>query len=176
MAPRTVRESEIEFSPIPGGPPVYTHFRFRPGTSLAAALAVGASAVVVVVFGPLTRKVHPPRGIDAPRSVSQRFISLEISPDPIVRDFGTANQRQQVSVAFSLANYTKRPITLLGARASCTCLMASDPPVVVQAGAKTTVHLAVRPKSRLGPYSEVVRVLNDSGRKGISLVVRGAFK
>jgi hypothetical protein len=99
-----------------------------------------------------------------------------IIPDSYIRDFGTLRQGQRVSVTFSLTNYTKQPITLLGAKSSCSCLAASDLPVVVPPGAKTDVRFTARAKSRLGPYSEIVHVLVDGGRPSIALNVRGVVK
>lgn len=97
-------------------------------------------------------------------------------PDTYVRDFGTVSPGQHVFVTFSLKNYTKHPITLVGAKSSCTCLVASDLPVVVPPSARTELRLSARAKSRSGPYSEFVRVLNDSERKSITLEVRGVVK
>ncbi len=55
-------------------------------------------------------------------------------PDTYTKTFGTVGKDEGPSVGFTLTNYTEQAIKVLGANASCTCLVASDMPIVVPPG------------------------------------------
>lgn len=99
-----------------------------------------------------------------------------LTPDVYARDFGTLSQSEPASVTFSLRNHTQRPITVLGAKPTCTCLVTSDLPVVIPAGRAASLVVTARAGSRLGAYSQSVRVLTDSAPRTLVLRVRGAFR
>lgn len=97
-------------------------------------------------------------------------------PDAYTKSFGTAGKDDRRSVRFRLTNYSERPIVLVGSDASCTCLVTSDLPAVIPPGRSIEFRVRARFKSRLGPYTERLRVLTDSGESNLVLGVRGVFR
>jgi hypothetical protein len=96
-------------------------------------------------------------------------------PDAYTKSFGIAAGGEIRSLTFSLKNWTKQPIKVLGASSSCTCLVTSDLPAVVPPMGRLNLRVSARAKSGLGPYSERIHLFTDPGGANLRLYVRGYF-
>lgn len=136
--------------------------------AMTAILAMVGSALLIVM------------GIQRFGSVPSALAYLRgelLIPDAYAKSFGTASKDDLPSIEFLLTNYATRPITILGAHHSCTCVSASDLPMVVQPHGKAILRLRARRKwSKLGYYSERVRLFADYGDLPVVLHVTGKFQ
>lgn len=132
--------------------------RFRFSTSLTAALALGAFAVVLATFGRSVRDAIVPDETDL-RPVGESHISLEVSPDPI--QLGVVNCGQSSKATFSLTNHGARVLLVERVESGCPCLTIEPK------------RLRIRPSER-----EVVAVTFDpsedpSFHGGLSIDISG---
>jgi hypothetical protein len=97
-------------------------------------------------------------------------------PDAYSKSFGTAAKDERPSVEFLLRNRTEQPIKVLGVTRSCTCLATSDLPIVIPPHGEAILQVSSQAKSRLGPYSERLRVFTDAGQSSFVLGVQGVFR
>ncbi len=76
------------------------------------------------------------------------------------------------TIAFQLTNTSSQPIRVLGARSSCTCVMATGLPLNVAPGATKTLEVRFKPKKLDVPLSESIRVFTDRpGQQIIPLTI-----
>lgn len=97
-------------------------------------------------------------------------------PDSYEKSFGEAATGRRPVVEFSLANWSRRPIKLLGTTSSCNCLVAIGFPVTIQPGQHATVGLRARSAGKPGPYSAQLRVISDPAQPDLVLSLWGDFR
>jgi Protein of unknown function (DUF1573) len=145
-------------------------------TARKRAMSWLASIVILVCIGcALLLAV----GIQCFGSVSSALAYMRgepLVPDAYTKSFGTVTKSERPSVEFWLRNYSKEAIKVIGSYASCTCLITTDLPFVVPPGGRAILRVNARARARLGPYSERLRVLTDSGESKLVLHVQGVFQ
>jgi len=135
-----------------------------------------ATTTILLVVGFVSLLIGATHWFGSVGSASAYLRGDGLIPDSYTMSFGTATAAERPSVAFALRNYTKQPIKVLGTNSSCTCLVTSGLPVVVPPNGRAVLTVSARAKSRLGSYTERVRVLTDAGESNLILYVRGIFR
>jgi hypothetical protein len=101
--------------------------------------------------------------------------------DPLLVDAYSKSLRsleagQVGTVEFKLLNTTRRPVTVLGARSSCTCAATGDLPMVVPSGGRGSITISVRRDRPPGRVSEQVTLFTDEpSQPRLVLRVEGTF-
>ena len=76
------------------------------------------------------------------------------------------------TVAFRLTNTSSHPIRVLGAKSSCTCVMATGLPLDFAPGASRTLEVRVKPKKLTAGSRESVQIyLDHAGQRSIPLTI-----
>jgi hypothetical protein len=97
-------------------------------------------------------------------------------PDARVKSFGVASLNDRPTVNFSLKNRAKRPIKIVGTASSCSCLITSTFPIVIEPWGEAVLSVRVGAKRKVGPFSERLRLITDTGVSNVSLTVRGVLR
>jgi Protein of unknown function (DUF1573) len=94
------------------------------------------------------------------------------------KSFGTIDGGQRQTVTFKLTNMTDRPIRLLGAMSSCTCVAADQlPTTAIARGATYDIHFSYRAKQRGAEVAESVRVFTDHPiYERVDLIIKGRVR
>jgi hypothetical protein len=96
--------------------------------------------------------------------------------DAYSKSFGSVVAGRLETVEFSLWNTASRPVTVLGARSSCTCAAADDLPMVVPSGGRRSIRIIVGRNPQPGAVSEHVTLFTDEpSQPQLALRVEGAF-
>jgi Protein of unknown function (DUF1573) len=133
-------------------------------TVVLATLGLGSLALVGTYrFGSLASALAYLRG--------DRLI-----PDAYSKAFGVVDKGERPTVEFSIANSMERPVKILGANVSCTCLVTSGLPIVVPAYGRAALRVSARSKGRTGSYSQRLEVVTDVGELPLVLTVKGTFR
>jgi hypothetical protein len=97
-------------------------------------------------------------------------------PNVYTRSFGVAPSGRELSTEFKLTNWAGSPIRILGARSSCTCVLAAGLPATVQPRKTYVLKLRIRNRRKKGHVSEHVHLLLDDPQgKSLVLKVEGVF-
>jgi hypothetical protein len=97
-------------------------------------------------------------------------------PDAYSKSFGTVAKDERPTVEFLLRNWGKQPIKVRGVTRSCTCLATSDLPIVIPPHGEAILQVSSRATSRLGQYSQRLRVFTDAGQSNLVLGIQGVFR
>jgi len=91
---------------------------------------------------------------------------------------GTVARGEERILEFTLRNWSDKPIMILGAKSSCTCVSLGDFPTCVLPGGTDKLAVRLRTKKRKpGPISERVRIYTDEKRSdGLVLAVTGVVR
>jgi hypothetical protein len=96
-------------------------------------------------------------------------------PDAYCKSFGTADEGRDQTVSFALRNVGGNTITILGAKSTCTCVVADDLPVTIAPRASHLLKVMVRPRGA-GAFFERLRCFTDrSPQTELVLEVKGQF-
>jgi len=97
-------------------------------------------------------------------------------PDAYSKSFGTRDVGSSPSVVFNLTNKSEKPIRIIGARSSCTCLALEGLPATVKAGATLPFMVRVLPASKQGRVTGTVLVYSDyEEQPSVPLRLSGQF-
>lgn len=140
---------------------VWTCFTF----SLVVLGLVGLALLARVEFGSIPSALSYLRGA--------RLIPLcySVQAGPVARG-------EERTLEFKLRNWSDKPIVILGAKSSCTCVSLGDFPVQVPPGGTNNLGVRLRTNKRKpGPISERVRIYTDEeGSGGLALAVTGVVR
>ncbi len=129
--------------------------------AISGAMLAAVAAVAIARFGSVPAALAFARG--------ERLVFEARS-----RDVGKVGAEQVRLVRFPYVNYSASPITIVGAKSSCTCTSAGGLPVVVPPGGRGALEVRVRPGKGAGPFSGALEVYTDAGRStSIRLVASG---
>ena len=81
--------------------------------------------------------------------------------DSHVKAFGEVAGDQTRRVTFRLTNRTGKEVQIIGAKSSCTCIVADHLPVSIPVAAGFDMNIQVRRGPKIGPVTEVVRYYTD---------------
>lgn len=96
-------------------------------------------------------------------------------PDAYSRSFGTVEEGSTILVTFTLRNFTRRAVKILGGRCSCTCVRPVGLPVVIPPSQRVPFYIEVLAGGKRGTVSETVRLYTDAPQScDIELTVSGA--
>lgn len=96
--------------------------------------------------------------------------------DAYSKSFGSLEAGRVGTVEFNLLNTTWRPVTVLGARSSCTCAATDDLPMVVPSGGRRSIRILVRRDRKPGRVSEQVSLFTDEpSQPELVIRVEGIF-
>ena len=82
-------------------------------------------------------------------------------PDSYSKSFGNAESGSVPRVTFTLANFTKRSITILGSKSSCTCVLTLNLPMEIAPSQKLPLNIEVLTRRKTGSVSESIRLYTD---------------
>jgi hypothetical protein len=83
-------------------------------------------------------------------------------PDAYSKSFGSVEQGSAPVVAFTLTNFTGRPITVLGGSSTCTCvLLDKNFPLTIPASEHAILKIVVRTHRRRGGVAGSVSFYSD---------------
>ncbi len=127
--------------------------RTMPWMGLTALLVisglVGLSLWSRVEFGSIESAIGRLRG--------ERLI-----PDAYSKSIGSVEQGSTPVVAFTLRNFTRRPITIVGGSSTCTCvLIENNFPLTIPASKNAVLKVVLRTNKRRGGLAESVRLYSD---------------
>ena len=78
-------------------------------------------------------------------------------------------------VQFKLGNHSVHPVTVLGSRSSCTCLVAEDLPFAIPPSGTRQVRVRVHPVEGQGPFTQRVTLFTDCpGQAEVVLQISGS--
>jgi hypothetical protein len=140
---------------------VWTGFTFLLVVFSLVALAISARAE----FGSIPSALSYLRGA--------RLVPLRYSAHA-----GIVARGEERILEFKLRNWSDKPIVILGAKSTCTCVSIGDFPICVPPGGTDKLAVRLRTKKRKpGPVSERVRIYTDEERSGgLVLGVTGAVR
>jgi len=96
--------------------------------------------------------------------------------DAYSKSFGSLEAGSVGTVEFNLLNTARRPVTVLGARSSCSCAAAGDLPMVVPSGGRRSITILVRGDRQAGRVSEQVSLFTDEpNQPKLVIRVEGTF-
>jgi Protein of unknown function (DUF1573) len=87
--------------------------------------------------------------------------SSGLTADRSSKSFGEVKQGERVRIMFHLTNRSDQRITVVGAKTKCTCVVAEALPMVVPAGSRCSINVAVNTDSREGEIREPVQFFTD---------------
>lgn len=97
-------------------------------------------------------------------------------PDAYAKSFGIGEVGSSPRVVFNLANKSARPIKVVGARSSCTCMALDGLPATVEAGSSLELRVDVQPADKPRRVAGTVIVYSDCEEQPyVSLSVSGQF-
>ncbi|MBX6314539.1 MAG: DUF1573 domain-containing protein [Isosphaeraceae bacterium] len=108
----------------------------------------GCVAWAYLRFGSITAALAYVRG--------DRLIADRYTPS-----FGRLEPGQSRDLVLHVTNLAARPITILGARTSCTCAAADGLPVTIQPGVKQPLKIRVWGKPKSGAVVEKLHFYTD---------------
>jgi hypothetical protein len=135
-------------------------------TSLLVVLGLAALALRArAEFGSIPSAVSYLRGA--------RLIPLRYSVQA-----GSVAQGEDRMLEFKLRNWSSKPVMILGAKSSCTCVSLGDFPIRVLPGGTNNLAVRLRTKNKKpGPIYERVRVYTDEKRSdALVLAVTGVVR
>jgi hypothetical protein len=77
------------------------------------------------------------------------------------RSFGTLDVGRKRTVVFTLSNTTDRPITVIGSRSTCTCMVAGSIPLTIPPAGKIPLEVTVRAGEKTGDIAETLHLFTD---------------
>jgi hypothetical protein len=90
------------------------------------------------------------------------------------RSFGTLEAGRERTVEFMVTNDTSKPVSLLGARVSCTCVSVEDLPRTLAPSARWPLRVTIRAGRRERDVSEGLWLYTDAeNRPQIALQLTG---
>ncbi len=97
---------------------------------------------------------------------SLRTAAVYLAGDRLLADarsktFGMAVRGQDPTVKFELYNRTSKPIAIIGASSSCTCVVAEDLPMTITTSGKGALKVKIRTASKSGRIMESLKVYTD---------------
>jgi len=81
--------------------------------------------------------------------------------DSYSKSFGTAESGQIPVVVFNMTNAANRPITILGVRSSCTCVVPDDIPMTVAPRESRPLRVGLKTGLKAGRVSEQLLIYTD---------------
>ena len=96
-------------------------------------------------------------------------------PDSYTRTIGAIDSSSDQVATFELTNHAKRPITILGARSSCSCVVSDDElPIKFFHKEKRLLTIKIHPASKDGEFLEGVVLYTDyPEQREVVLVLSG---
>jgi hypothetical protein len=82
-----------------------------------------------------------------------------------VRSFARIAEGEERSFNFEIVNFTGKPVTILGFRSSCTCVLVERLPLVVPAGNKERVNVVLNSQGKSGPLEGIIILYTSCPRK-----------
>ncbi len=81
--------------------------------------------------------------------------------DATNKSFGTLRSNSDGTLVFQIRNLASRPITVLGARSSCTCTAVENLPLTIQPRETHPLKIRIRPGKKTGDIDEKVSLFSD---------------
>ena len=96
-------------------------------------------------------------------------------PDTYTRAIGTVDSSTERVITFRLTNHAKRPITILGARSSCGCVVADEKlPLKFLHKENRALTVNLHPASKDGTFLERIILYTDyPQQREVTLVLSG---
>lgn len=96
-----------------------------------------------------------------------------VVPDSFSRDLGPIRVREKTPVQFRLTNVSGASVKVLGANTTCTCMLVSELPMVIDPGHVADFSINVRPgPSNVGkPFSHDVELYLDAPSVPVVLTI-----
>ena len=94
-------------------------------------------------------------------AASEYFHGNRLIADTREKSFGEVNAGHNPIVRVRLTNLDDRPITVLGARTKCTCVVMGKLPMTIASQAEQPFAIEIRTARKDGPFEEVVRLFTD---------------
>jgi hypothetical protein len=82
-------------------------------------------------------------------------------PEVRSKSFGTISGNDDLVIAFRIKNLLRRPVRVLGAKTSCTCLILDDLPMTLPPTSVSAIRVRVRPRVKTGRVAESIQILTD---------------
>ena len=83
-------------------------------------------------------------------------------PDAYSKSFGIVDGGSTSTIVFKLRNFLNRPITVIGSRATCSCLLAEAVPLTVPASRSSNFTIRVVTGKKKGALSASMKLYTDS--------------
>ena len=89
-----------------------------------------------------------------------------------VKSLGTIQKGQEREVNFELTNAGNRPVKIFGGTSTCTCMLATGMPAIIQPEDHLTIGIKFRAKGKPGPTRERLRLFVDHpNQRHLDLVI-----
>lgn len=90
------------------------------------------------------------------------------------KSFGAVEAGTQLEIPFEVMNHSDRTVTIVGARSSCDCTIASNLPSTIRPGGVGTVTVRIKTGRWRGNFSSTVTLYaDDARRRSLALTIRG---
>lgn len=87
------------------------------------------------------------------------------------REFGHATTGENRTVSFTVTNLANMPISVVGARSSCTCAIMEGLPLLLNPGARRSLTVRINTRGKTGPVTANIP-LYTNGPAGADIVLR----
>lgn len=149
----------------------------KPGPERVPVVARRAVEVVGTLVGLAAAGVVGVSVWGDPNAVLARLSGAAVLPVNDAIDIGTGPPRSRVAATVELTNYSDRPVRVVGARSSCSCVAATQLPHVIPARSTRPFELVVTRKGSAGRFTQRVLFYTDDGHRGeVAVRVHGLIR
>ncbi len=124
-----------------------------------------AVAAMVFTYGDLSAKKKNSSSAKQVTLLDSKDVNEVMKFDNEEHNFGTIEEGAEAKHVFKFVNYSKEPIVIQSARASCGCTTPSYSKEPVKPGATGTITAVYSTKNRPGSFNKTVTVSTNMGNK-----------
>jgi hypothetical protein len=100
-------------------------------------------------------------GLGTPTAIRSYFVKSPLLVDSVTKSFGVVNAGETVKIPFTFTNSSNSPIHFLGARSSCSCVVAEDLPCTLASISTKILNIDVSTKGRMNSVTETLDFFTD---------------
>ena len=129
--------------------------------ALTALMLLGAYAYGVRQFGAI-------------ESALSYFKGARVIADQPIRRLGRIDPGQRLIIPIEVRNWTGHPVTVIGARTSCSCAVVGHLPATITQGGRQSIDVEVAAPGESGPFGSAITLYtDDASNPEVRLMLEG---
>jgi hypothetical protein len=97
----------------------------------------------------------------------------KVHADKLIRELGTVERDKLLKVEFNVINLQNEPLRIVGANASCSCILPPDMPIALEPFTTTPVVFTFRSPETTQPFEQNINLYFDGPIPDMQLKIVG---